>query len=158
MTGALAEDLRRVVLRYRFNASVEELFDAWTEPSILSQWWGPEGFRTRVLTMDLRPGGSFVFEMTAEDGGASRISGVYHEISRPERLVFEINEHCDKDLPAGVEPQVAPTPVTVEFVSHGDLSEIILTQDGLLPSYSELVSWGWGGAMEKLKTALNKAG
>lgn len=157
MTGALAEDLRSVELRYRFNASVGELFDAWTDPEILSEWWGPEGFRTEVVSLDLRPGGGFVFEMTAPDGGASRISGVFREIDRPKRLVFEINEHCSKDLPPGVEPQIAPTPVVVEFISHGDLSEIVINQSGLLPSYSELVSWGWGGAMEKLKAAVQKA-
>ena len=156
MTGAVAEDLRSVELRYRFNASVEELFEAWTDPESLSEWWGPEGFHTEVLSLDLRPGGQFVFEMTAADGGTSRMSGVFHEIVRPVRLVLEINEHCSKDLPPGVEPQIAPTPLVVEFISHGDLSEIVINQSGLQPSYSELVSWGWGGAMEKLKAAVER--
>ncbi|WP_420345199.1 SRPBCC family protein [Pelagibius sp.] len=154
MSQAVAEDLRSVVLRYRFNASVEELFAAWTDPEMLAEWWGPEGFRSEVLVMELHPGGRFEIEMTAEDGEASRITGVYREISPPTRLVFEITEHCTKDLPPEVEPQIAPTPVTVEFISHGDQSEIVLTQDGLNPSYSELVSWGWGGAIDKLKARL----
>ena len=154
MSQAVAEDLRSVVLRYRFNASVEELFAAWTDPEMLAEWWGPEGFRSKVLVMELHPGGRFEIEMTAEDGEASRITGVYREISPPTRLVFEITEHCAKDLPPEVEPQIAPTPVTVEFISHGDQSEIVLTQDGLNPTYSELVSWGWGGAIDKLKTRL----
>lgn len=154
MSQASAQATRSVELRYRFDASVETLFEAWTDPEILGEWWGPEGIKITVTALDLRPGGAFVFEMHFEDGTVSRMTGVYREISPPHRLVFEIVENCNTKLPPDVEPQIAPTPVTVDFVSHGEQSEIVITQDGLVPSFAELASWGWGGAMAKLKGAL----
>ena len=156
MTEALAAASRSVELRYRFDATVEALFDAWTDPQMLGEWWGPEGVRTKVLKLDLRPGGEVLFEMTFEDGTVSHMTGIYREIDRPRRLVLVITENCNTGLPPGVEPQIGPTPVTVDFIDHGGTAEIVIHQEGLQPSYAELVSWGWGGGMAKLKTAVQQ--
>lgn len=158
MSEAAATAGHSIELRYRFDATVEQLFDAWTDPDILGEWWGPEGVRSKVVAFDLRPGGTVVFEMTFDDGTISHMSASYREIDRPRRLVLIITENCNTGLPPGVEPQVAPTPVTLDFVDHGDSAEIILRQDGLQPDYAKLVSWGWGGGMTKLKKALQRRG
>src|ERR1700737_488796 len=50
-------------------APPEDVFDAWTEPQILAQWWGPEGFTTPSPQVDLRVGGSYRTVMIAADGG-----------------------------------------------------------------------------------------
>ncbi len=47
-------------------ASAETIWGLWTTPEGISQWWAPEGFRTTVSALDLRPDGELVYTMTAE--------------------------------------------------------------------------------------------
>src|SRR6202011_773557 len=69
-------------------APPENVFDAWTEPQILAQWWGPEGFTTPSPQVDLRVGGSYRTVMIAADGGEFIATGTYRGIERPRRLIF----------------------------------------------------------------------
>lgn len=46
-------------------ASPARVWELWTTPEGISRWWAPDGFRTDVTTLDLRPGGELVYTMTA---------------------------------------------------------------------------------------------
>lgn len=46
-----------------FAASLDLVWDAWTKPEILDQWWAPEPWRTVTKTMDFRPGGFWLYAM-----------------------------------------------------------------------------------------------
>jgi len=48
------------------SASPETVWRLWTTAEGISSWWAPDGFRTAVETLDLRPGGELVYTMTAE--------------------------------------------------------------------------------------------
>jgi uncharacterized protein YndB with AHSA1/START domain len=50
-----------------FEASPEEVFDAFSNGNSLSQWYGPAGFTTTVLTLDFKPGGIFHYCMQQGD-------------------------------------------------------------------------------------------
>ncbi|WP_295123582.1 SRPBCC domain-containing protein [uncultured Leifsonia sp.] len=47
-------------------AQPQTVWDLWTTADGISQWWAPDGFRTDVDALDLRPGGELVYTMTAE--------------------------------------------------------------------------------------------
>lgn len=59
---------RTMVLERVINASSTTLWEAWTDPASLPQWWGPDGFSCRTERIDLRQGGEWVFDMIAPDG------------------------------------------------------------------------------------------
>ena len=40
-----------------FDAPVQAVWDAWTDPRQVGQWWGPRGFTITTHSKDLRPGG-----------------------------------------------------------------------------------------------------
>lgn len=44
------------------------VFDAWTDPAHVGQWWGPDGFTTTTHEIDIRPGGVWRFTMHGPDG------------------------------------------------------------------------------------------
>ena len=88
-------------------ASPEDVFDAWTEPQILAQWWGPEGFTTPSPQVDLRVGGSYRTVMIAADGGEFIATGMYREIERPRRLIF--TWAWEKEGARGHETQITVT-------------------------------------------------
>jgi uncharacterized protein YndB with AHSA1/START domain len=70
-------------------ASPAEVFDAWTQPAQLSQWWDPTGEKLAICEMDLRPGGSFRF--VSPNHPDRPFTGIYEEIAPPSRLIFEAN-------------------------------------------------------------------
>jgi uncharacterized protein YndB with AHSA1/START domain len=48
---------RRITMERTYKASVEDLWDLWTPKDGIESWWGPDGFTTKVLELDLRSGG-----------------------------------------------------------------------------------------------------
>jgi uncharacterized protein YndB with AHSA1/START domain len=71
-----------------FDAPRELVFKAWTDPKRVARWWGPFGFTNPVCELDVRPGGAIRIHMRGPDGTIYPMTGVYHEIVEPERLVF----------------------------------------------------------------------
>ena len=47
---------RELVLSRVFDAPRKMVWEAWTDPEQVAQWWGPNGFSTRIEEMDVRPG------------------------------------------------------------------------------------------------------
>ena len=66
------------------------VWDAWSDPAKLAQWWIPAPIECRVDQLDLRPGGGFVTRMRQE-GAADfqpHVDGCFLEAIANERLVF----------------------------------------------------------------------
>jgi uncharacterized protein YndB with AHSA1/START domain len=69
-----------------FDAPAGLIFDVWTTPEHVRNWWGWETDQMRVCEIDLRVGGSYRF--VAGDGDREvAFRGVYRQIERPRRLV-----------------------------------------------------------------------
>jgi uncharacterized protein YndB with AHSA1/START domain len=71
------------------NAPRDLVFDAWSLPEHLSQWWGPKGFTNTFQKFDLRPGGHWQFIMHGPDGTDYPNHIVFIEVVKPERIVFQ---------------------------------------------------------------------
>ena len=136
--------------RHAIQASADEVFLAWVTPEIIEDWWGPDGFTTVVRELDLREGGRFVFRMTGPNGDSCDMTGRYHVVERPSRLVFEIIDHCLVGLPEGVTPQLEPALVTVEIIARGARTEVVVTHAELEPSFEPLAAGGWTMTLAKL--------
>ncbi len=55
----------RITIERTYKANITDLWELWTTKAGLESWWGPDGFSTEVLEIDLRPGGILRYEMTA---------------------------------------------------------------------------------------------
>ena len=74
-----------------FHAPRELVFDAWTVPARLSQWFGPQGCTIPICEVDPRPGGAYRIVFRRPDGTEFPLRGVLREFVRPERLVMTRN-------------------------------------------------------------------
>ena len=72
-----------------FDAPRELVFKMWTEAGHVTKWWGPDGFRTTIQRMDVRPGGEWRFIMHGPDGRDYINHKVFKEIVPPERIVYD---------------------------------------------------------------------
>ena len=103
-----AQSDREIVITRVFDAPRKLVFEAWTDPKHVAQWWGPKGFTTRVTQLDLRPGGKWRYVMIGPDGTEYPATGTFREIIPPERIVTsdEFDEGFEKvmnaDLPRGM--------------------------------------------------------
>jgi uncharacterized protein YndB with AHSA1/START domain len=81
----LPSDTEIMIVR-RFDAPADLVFDVWTTPEHVRNWWGWETDQMRVCEIDLRVGGTYRF-VAGQDDREVAFSGVYREIERPNRLV-----------------------------------------------------------------------
>lgn len=98
-TSAAAHDVEReFVITRIFDAPRELVFEVWTEPKHMAQWWGPRTVTNSVCEMDVRPGGAYRIVMRGPDGAEYPVKGVYREVVKPERLVMtmDCSEHPDE--------------------------------------------------------------
>ncbi len=124
MTQTEQQNLTLTVSR-RYRATRDRVFEAWTHPEIMKQWFSPEGVTNPAIEVDLRVGGAYRVEMLTPDGKRPIAVGTYQDITRPERLVFTWAWEGE------AEPtDVGETLVTVEFLDRGDETEVVLTHVG----------------------------
>ena len=92
------------------NAPRELVFEAWSDPEHLADWWGPRGFTTTTSEFDLRPGGLWRFVMHGPDGVDHMNRIMFVEVLKPERLVYK---HASDDA------ESVTFNVTVTFAEEG---------------------------------------
>ncbi|BBD38992.1 SRPBCC family protein [Aminobacter sp. NyZ550] len=71
-----------------FDAPRTLVWRAWTRPEHVARWWGSRAMgATKVVKLDVRPGGEWRFEQTTPDGTVFAFIGRYIEVDEPEKLV-----------------------------------------------------------------------
>jgi uncharacterized protein YndB with AHSA1/START domain len=69
--------------------TAEQLFEGWTDPAILMQWFCPRPWQTVECDIDLRPGGGFTTVMQSPEGQRMPPGvGCYLIVEKPSRLVW----------------------------------------------------------------------
>ena len=71
-----------------FDAPRERVWQAFTDPELIPQWWGLRSTTTIVEQMDVRPGGKWRFVQRSEDGSEMGFSGEFREINNPASLTW----------------------------------------------------------------------
>ena len=97
---------REISITRTLNAPIDLVWEAWTTPEHIAQWWGPNGFTNTVSKMDLQPGGEWLLVMHGPDGTDYKNKSTFKEIIPHKKIVFD---------------HVAPNfTATIEFQAQGD--------------------------------------
>jgi uncharacterized protein YndB with AHSA1/START domain len=72
------------------------VWDAWTDPRQVAQWWGPRGFTLTTHSRDLRPGGHWTYTMHGPDGTDYENRTIYYEVDTYARLVYDHGGNDDR--------------------------------------------------------------
>ena len=98
-----------------FDAPRDLVWRAWTDPDEAAIWWHPRGIETprESVQIDAHVGGRYSYTMIAPDGAEYPTTGVYLEITPPERLVFTWGSPGDDDAPV----------ISIDLAEHGDSRE-----------------------------------
>jgi uncharacterized protein YndB with AHSA1/START domain len=90
MTKNTVNETERMVITRVFDAPRALVWEAWTNPKYVMQWWGPKGFTSPFCKMDFRVGGKFLCCMKTPDGQEFWNGGEYHEIVPHEKIVYSM--------------------------------------------------------------------
>ncbi len=104
-----------LVLERIFDAPPEKVWQAWSTPEILVQWWAPQPWSTPICEMDMRAGGKFRTVMKGPNGEEFDNTGVFLEVV-PGRRIVTTDAFRPGWIPAG--PFMVAV-VTIEPVEGG---------------------------------------
>lgn len=166
--GASAQSGRTFVISREFDAPPALVFEAWTNPRSVEQWWGPKAFSAPVCDMDVRPGGAYRIVMQSPDGVDYPITGNFLEIDRPKRLVMTMDcsghpaawhDLVDANRSADTKNPAGKMVTTVTFDDLGGTTRLtIQTQFETAAIRSAMVKMGmhegWSESLDRLATHL----
>lgn len=145
-------EMESVRLERGFAGTPEEVFDAWTNPEVLTRWWAMRPTQSSPgCEVDLRVGGRYLLQMQdADNGDVHAVAGEYRTIDRPHRLVYTWAWQGD----SGPHPGHVSL-VTVEFVADGDRTIVVLEHSKLASEESRTGhEMGWRGVLDSLRTRI----
>ena len=80
-----------------YDAPLAAVWDAWTDPDQVAQWWGPRGFTLTTHSKNLRAGGTWHYTMHGPDGVDYPNKTKYLEVEEQAKLVYDHGGYDDRE-------------------------------------------------------------
>jgi len=79
-----------------FNAPIDLVWAAWTEPEILDQWWAPKPYKTVTKSMDFSEGGTWLYSMVSPKDERHWCKKDYRKIEHLKSFT-DLDAFCDEN-------------------------------------------------------------
>jgi uncharacterized protein YndB with AHSA1/START domain len=148
-------------LERNHNAPAELIWELWTTPAGIEEWWAPDGFENKVTELDLKPGGRLSYTMTAtapEQIEFMKSAGMplstesrktFIELTPPTRLAYLPLV----DFVPDHEPYEHLT--VIDITPQGDRTMVVMTVDPMHDeTWSERILAGRNNELENLEGAI----
>ena len=140
---------RTLTIKKTFDAPIGLVWEAWTQPEHIAQWWGPMGMKVNVIQHDFRVGGHWKYTMATPDGREFSSDGIYSEIIELGKIVTSANF---RPMTEGVELRAL-------FEKNGDKTNFVFSVVHATEEYcrqQEKMGFynGWGSALKRLEELL----
>ena len=86
----------QIILTRIYDATVKQVWDAWTDPAKAAKWWGPRGFTITNHSKELKVGGIWHYTMHGPDGTDYPNKALYHEVGLYKLLVYDHGGYDDR--------------------------------------------------------------
>ncbi|MFX3626116.1 MAG: SRPBCC family protein [bacterium] len=82
---------KTLTIKRTFDAPIQIVWQAWSNPKYISQWWGHKGMEVNIIEHNFKVGGAWLYSMPMPDGKEFISEGVYSEIKEPNKIVTSAN-------------------------------------------------------------------
>ena len=124
------------------------VFEMHADPQQFARWWGPRGFSTKSVEIDLRVGGRYRIAMQPPEGDAFWLAGQFLEVDAPARLRYTFVY----DEP---DPEDRETVVTFALADLGATTEVVVEQGQFATERRRaLHEQGWTDTLDRLQETL----
>jgi len=139
-----------------FDAPRRLVFQVWTDPKHVAQWWGPRGFSNPRCEWEARTGGAIHIDMRGPDGRIYPMTGTFQEVLEPERLVFTSSALDEAGHP------LFEVETTVTFAERGGKTSLtmqarVVKSTAGAMQYIQGMEAGWTQSLERLEAYVAKA-
>lgn len=152
------EGATKLVVTRTFNAERSKVWRAWTESSLLDQWWAPKPWKAETKTMEFAEGGRWLYAMVGPEGEKHWACVDYKTIDAQNSFTAT-DAFCDENgVPSGEMPSMDwhntftatgnATDVVIEITFDSEESLNTIIQMG----FKEGFSMGLGNLDELLET------
>lgn len=132
-----------LTMKRRLAATPAEVYKAWTDPALLTRWFGPENVETIEAELDPQVGGVYRIVMLENTGQRHQVQGSYQEVVENERLAFSWS---------WITAPERVSRVTVTLKPDGDATILTLLHERLFDEKAVSGhSHGWTGSLIKLE-------
>lgn len=125
-----------------FNAPIEKVWKAHTDPEAVAKWWGQRTSETIVEEMDVRVGGKWRYIQREKDGTEYAFRGEYKEVEEPTKLVstFEFEPMAG---------HIATDHMTLESLPNGGTKITTVSTFDTLEDLDGMIASGMEGGAEE---------
>lgn len=133
---------RELVVTRSFDAPASVVFEAWTTPELMKQWWSPKSSGVPLLScdMDVRVGGGYRLAFGHEAATSMAFFGTYREVEPSARLVWTNDESPDAAVTTVTfEDQDGQTLLVLRelYPAKEALDEAVAGMEGCMPEQFE---------------------
>lgn len=149
MTNQTDSAARTLTMYRTLNAPIQLVWNAWTQPGHIAQWWGPKGMETKILEHNFQVGGNWKYAMTMPNGQDFISEGTFSEILELEKIVTS----------ADFKPMTEGVILSASFTPVGDKTEFTFAVIHATEAYKEKqekmgFEKGWGSTFDRLNDFL----
>ena len=130
-----------VNVKREFAANLELVWEAWTNPEILDQWWAPKPYRTQTKSMDFREGGMWLYAMISPQDEKHWCKNDYHKIEHHKGF-SGLDAFCDEN--GNVNPHMPRTLWTNTFTEQDGATMVnIVAKYDSLEDLEKIIEMGF---------------
>jgi uncharacterized protein YndB with AHSA1/START domain len=137
---------RTLIIKKTFDAPIELVWEAWTQPDHIAQWWAPKGMPVKVVQHDFSVGGAWKYTMVMPDGSEFISEGIYSEIEVLKKIVTSANF---RPMTEGVEMRTLFEKEGEK--THFTFSVVHPTEEYCIQQEKMGFYNGWGSALNRLE-------
>lgn len=156
MDFILNKETRIVSITEEFDAERDLVWDAYTKPEILDQWWAPKPFTSRTKYMDFKVDGKRFYAMVSPEGQEKWVLQQYKSITPKSNFKY-FNTFADENE----NPELPGSDWDLNFTEHdGKTTVHVSIYNESLERLEKMVEFGFkegtAAQLENLKELLGK--
>lgn len=141
---------RTLTIKKVFDAHIDVVWTAWTNPDHIINWWAPQGMKIEVIEHDFKIGGIWKYSMPLPDGNLFISEGKYLEIDPYKKIVTTAN----------FRPMTENVEMHVLFEADGNKTiftfSIVHETEEYCKQQEEMGFYnGWGSSLKRLEEILD---
>ena len=142
---------RTLTIKKVFSAPVNLIWDAWTNPDHIMQWWAPQGMKITIVEHNFKVGGKWKFSMPMPDGNEFVSEGTYLEIIEHLKIVTSADfKTMTENVELHVSIEADGNNTNFEFSVIHETEEYCKAQEKM-GFYN-----GWGSALDRMEELVTK--
>lgn len=145
---------KTIHIKREFDASLEVVWQAWTTPELLDQWWAPKPYHIETRLLDLREGGMWLYAMVSPRDEKMWCKADYKTI-KTNKLLSWLDAFCDEN---GNENTIKPRSLwTNNFTEKNGITTVnIVLQHDKLEDIEKMIEMGFKEGLTMALENLNQ--